>query len=142
MLYPMMLQVSGMGLALPWAYHPMPVEHLGLTAVIALFSVMAGLLIIAAYRTAPAVVVAPMQYSQLLWAAFYGWLFFDEGIDLWTGVGAAVIVGSGLYIVFREGTGSVSRTRPVTENGGRLEAGPVPRAGFEPRPRRLDEDAR
>lgn len=132
MLYPMMLQVLGMGLALPFAYVPMPVEHLGMTAVIALFSVLAGLLTIAAYRTAPAVVVAPMQYSQLLWAAFYGWLFFGEGIDLWTAVGAGVIVASGLYIVFREGTSAASRNRPVLTNRGRLDAGPVPRAGFWP----------
>jgi S-adenosylmethionine uptake transporter len=132
MLYPMMLQVVGMGLVLPWTYRPMPVEHLGLTAVIALFSVLAGLLTIAAYRAAAAVVVAPMQYSQLLWAALYGWLFFNERIDFWTGVGAAVIVASGLYIVFREGRAEVSRTRPVLTNRGRLDAGPVPRAGFWP----------
>lgn len=127
MLYPMMVQVIGMGLLLPWFYAPMPVAHLGIAAVIAVFSVIAGLLTIAAYRQATAVVVAPMQYSQLLWAALYGWLFFHEAIDLWTGVGAAVIVASGLYIVLREGTPSVSQNRPVLETRSRMETGTQPR---------------
>lgn len=130
MLYPMMLQVLGMGLLMPWHYVPMPFEHLALNALIALFNVLAGLLIIAAYRRAPAVVAAPMQYSQLLWAAFYGWLFFAETIDLWTGAGAAVIVASGVYIVLREGMPQVSQNRPVSQNRWRLDAGPILRIGL------------
>jgi S-adenosylmethionine uptake transporter len=133
MLYPMMLQVLGMALLMPWYYVPMPFDHLALNALVAAFSVTAGLLLIAAYRRAPAIVVAPMQYSQLLWAAFYGWLFFGEGIDLWTGVGAAVIVTSGLYIVLREGRPSVSQNQPVSQNRWRLDAGPILRLSLWPR---------
>lgn len=129
MLYPMMLQVMGMGLLMPWYYTPMPVAHLGMAAVISVLSVLAGLLSIAAYRAASAVVVAPMQYSQLIWAVIFGWLFFKESVDLWTGVGAAVIVASGLYIVAREGRPEVSQNRPVLQNRSRLDAGPVLRLG-------------
>jgi S-adenosylmethionine uptake transporter len=127
------LQVLGMALLMPWYYVPMPFDHLALNALVAAFSVTAGLLLIAAYRRAPAIVVAPMQYSQLLWAAFYGWLFFGEGIDLWTGVGAAVIVASGLYIVLREGRPSVSQNQPVSQNRWRLDAGPILRLSLWPR---------
>jgi S-adenosylmethionine uptake transporter len=127
MLYPMVLSFIAMGVALPFVYQPMPVGHLGLTAVIALFSTIAGLLLIEAYRRTPAVIVAPMQYSQILWAAFYGWLFFDEGLDGWTVAGAAVIIASGIYIVLREGTPRVSQNRPVLENRSRLEVGTTPR---------------
>lgn len=126
MLHPMVGNFVVMGLALPFVYQPMPVEHLGLLAVMAALGLVAGLLIIAAYRIAPAVVVAPMQYSQILWAAVFGLLFFDESVDLWTGIGAAVIIASGIYIVLREGTPRVSENRPVLETRSRFE-GVLPR---------------
>jgi S-adenosylmethionine uptake transporter len=127
MLYPMVLTFFAMGAVMPLVYEPMPVEHLGLTAVMAFLGMLGALGIIAAYRAAPAVIVAPMQYSQILWAALYGWLFFDESVDLYTAVGSAVIIASGIYIVLREGTPSVSRNRPVLENRSRMDIGTLPR---------------
>ena len=127
MLYPMLGNVLAMGAALPFVYVPMPVAHLGMMGIIALFGFIAGLLIIAAYRMAPAVIVAPMQYSQILWAAFYGALLFDERIDWATGIGSAVIIASGIYIVLREGTPQVSENRPVLETKSRPETGAMPR---------------
>lgn len=127
MLYPMVLTSFAMGAVMPVVYEPMPVEHLGLTAVMAFLGMLGALGIIAAYRAAPAVIVAPMQYSQILWAALYGWLFFDEGVDLYTAIGSAVIIASGIYIVLREGKPSVSRNRPVLENRSRMDIGTQPR---------------
>ncbi|MBU9697648.1 DMT family transporter [Rhodobacteraceae bacterium HSP-20] len=127
MLYPMLANVLAMGAALPFVYVPMPVSHLGLMCIIALFSFIAGLLVIKAYRTAPAVIVAPMQYSQILWAAVFGTLFFDESIDLGTAIGSAIIIASGIYIVLREGTPSVSGNRPVLSTKSRPETGSTPR---------------
>ncbi len=60
------------------------------------------LCLIQAFRRAPASVVAPFSYSSVLWAAFYGWAIFGEWPDLWTWVGASLIIGSGLYIFHRE----------------------------------------
>ncbi|MFE3835979.1 DMT family transporter [Pseudogemmobacter sonorensis] len=134
-LYPMMLQVLGMGLLMPFFYTPMPVADMGRMAVVALLSILAGMLVIAAYRAAPAAVVAPMQYSQMIWAVFYGWLFFGEGIDRWTAVGTAVIVASGLYIVQREGQPEVSDNQPVLATRSRLDTGQVLRGLW---PRRSD----
>jgi drug/metabolite transporter (DMT)-like permease len=51
-----------------------------------------------AYSQAPAAVVAPFNYVQLIGAAVLGYLVFDNIPDLWTWVGAAVIVCSGLYL--------------------------------------------
>lgn len=127
MLFPMLISVAAMGLTMPFVYVPMPVEDLGLTGVIAVLGMAGAALSIAAYRQAPAVVVAPMQYSQIIWAAFYGWLLFDETIDAYTAAGSAVIIASGLYIVLREGTPSVSRNQPVLENRSRLDTGLFPR---------------
>jgi len=55
-----------------------------------------------AYSQAPAAVVSPFNYTQLIGAAVLGYLVFDESPDRWTWIGAAVIIGSGLYIGYRE----------------------------------------
>ena len=55
-----------------------------------------GMFIIAAYRAAPAIVVAPMQYSQILWASTLALIFFAEVPKPATLGGIAVIVGAGL----------------------------------------------
>ncbi|MBA3910070.1 MAG: EamA/RhaT family transporter [Rhodobacter sp.] len=127
MLYPMVLTFFAMGAIMPFVYVPMTVTDLGLTAVMAFLGMFGALGIIFAYRSAPAVVVAPMQYSQIIWAALYGWLFFDESVDLYTAIGSAVIIASGIYIVLREGTPSVSQNRPVLENRSRMDIGTQPR---------------
>jgi S-adenosylmethionine uptake transporter len=59
MLYPMLGNVLAMGAVLPFVYVPMPIAHLGLMCIIALFGFIGGILVIKAYRTAPAVIVAP-----------------------------------------------------------------------------------
>ena len=127
MMYPMLMSVTVMGATMPFVYLPMPFTHLALTFVISLLGMSGAALVIAAYRTAPAVVVAPMQYSQILWASVYGWLLFGERINGYTALGAGVIIASGIYIVLREGTPQVSRTTPVLENRSRLDTGTVPR---------------
>ena len=55
-----------------------------------------------AYSQAPAAVVSPFNYAQLIGAATLGYLIFRDVPDLWTWIGAAVIIGSGLYIGYRE----------------------------------------
>jgi drug/metabolite transporter (DMT)-like permease len=60
------------------------------------------LCLIQALRHAPASIVAPFSYSSLIWAALFGWLFFAEWPDAGTWLGAALIIGSGLYIFHRE----------------------------------------
>jgi len=60
------------------------------------------LCLIRAFRQAPASVVAPFSYSSLLWATAFGYVLFDDLPDAWTLSGAALIIGSGLYIFHRE----------------------------------------
>jgi drug/metabolite transporter (DMT)-like permease len=47
-------------------------------------------------------VVAPLDYSSLIWGALFGWLIFGAipGMSMW--VGAAIIVTSSLYIIHRD----------------------------------------
>ena len=65
-----------------------------------------------AYRLAPAAVVAPFNYVQLLGAAILGYLVFENFPDFWTWVGAAVIVCSGLYIGHQERLRYLAMVRP------------------------------
>ena len=120
LLYPLVANFVLMGVALAFVYKPMPIEHLGMLAVISALAWMAARLIIAAYQAGEAAIVAPMQYSQIIWAAIYGYLFFDESIDIYTAVGASIIIASGLFIVFRESTAGASKTTPVLRTRTRI----------------------
>ncbi|MEO8244191.1 MAG: DMT family transporter [bacterium] len=127
MLYPMIANFLVSGIALPFIYKPMPIEHIGLVAAMAVLGLTASLLAIFAYRIAPAVIVAPMQYSQIIWATIYGTIFFHETHDLVTILGTGIIIASGIYIVLREDKAAVSINRPVLETRSRFDFGLSPR---------------
>jgi S-adenosylmethionine uptake transporter len=127
MLYPMMGNFLVMGLALPFVYVPVPPQDFAMMGGIAALGLLGGVLIIAAYRRAPAIIVAPMQYSQIIWAIIFGYFIFDEQIDRYTGIGTAIIIAAGVYIVLREDRPDVSKNRPVLETRSRFDTGALPR---------------
>jgi len=120
MVYPMIANFLCMGVALPFVYKPMEITDIGMIAIVSAFGFVAGLLMIAAYRAGEAAIVAPMQYSQILWATFFGLLIFGDAPDPVTFLGAGIIIVSGLYIVFRESTGGRSTHAPVTNTRTRV----------------------
>jgi len=65
-------------------------------------STMGQWIVVLAFRYADASVLAPFSYTQLLWVSTLGYFVFGEVPDLWTIVGAAFIVSSGLYTAHRE----------------------------------------
>lgn len=129
LLYPMLAQVLVMGAALPLVYQPMPVTHIGLSAAMAAMAFLAAALMIEAYRHGEAVIVAPMQYSQIIWASLYGMIFFAEVPTRSTLLGAGLVAASGLYIVLREGRSASSDNTPVLRTRSRFETGTFPRIG-------------
>ena len=46
--------------------------------------------------------MTPFQYSQMIWGVLYGLVLFGDTIDTVTMAGAAVVIASGLYILWRE----------------------------------------
>ena len=58
-----------------------------------------------------AVVVAPVQYTLMIWGTFYGFVIFGDFPDLWTWIGASIIIGSGLYTLWREYRAGRARQR-------------------------------
>ena len=63
-------------------------------------------LIILANGRAPAPILAPFSYTQLIWAATLGFLVFGDVPTQWTFVGASIVVASGLYLWSRERAGA------------------------------------
>ena len=74
----------------------------GLLAIIGLAGGAGQLFLTASLRWAPVSVVLPMDYSSLIWATLLGWLIWDYWPGGSTWAGAVLIVGSGLYIAWRE----------------------------------------
>ncbi|OWU86161.1 membrane protein [Oceanicola sp. 22II-s10i] len=129
MLYPMLANFCVMAVLMPFVYKPMPIEHLGLTALMSVFAFIGANLMIQAYRRGEAVIVAPMQYSQIVWAILFGALIFGEHPTTTTLIGAAIVVGSGLYIVLREGRMHGDTQAPVLRTRSRFETGTFLRIG-------------
>lgn len=63
---------------------------------------VAQLMLTTALRLAPVAVVLPMDYTGLLWATLFGWLFFAALPAAGTLIGAPIIIASGLAILWRE----------------------------------------
>jgi drug/metabolite transporter (DMT)-like permease len=73
-----------------------------LFAVAGAISVGALLCVNRSLKLAPASVVVPYQYSMIVWAIMFGIVVFGDVPSWHTMVGAAVIIGAGLYIFLRE----------------------------------------
>jgi drug/metabolite transporter (DMT)-like permease len=92
------------------------VGSLGLFAAAGIISVCALLCVNRSLKLAPASVVVPYQYSMIVWAVIFGFFVFGDVPAPATILGAAIIIGAGLYIFLREqklGREEVVVTPPV-----------------------------
>jgi hypothetical protein len=64
-------------------------------------------LLIIAHRLAPAPVLAPFVYTQLVWMITLGYVVFGDLPHIWTLAGAAIVIGSGLYLLRSKRPGKV-----------------------------------
>lgn len=93
----------GFGIFLPWTWHgpaPSTWDYLLFLSV----GITAGLghfLYTAAYRHAPASLLAPMNYLQLLWAGMLGWIAFNHVPDTLSILGMCVIAASGAMVALK-----------------------------------------
>jgi drug/metabolite transporter (DMT)-like permease len=89
---------------------PDPVEWLGLVF-LGLMGGVSHYLLIRAFAAAPASLLAPFAYAQLVWSIAIGYGWFGDFPDGWTLLGAGLISASGLYVLYRERR--ASRTAPA-----------------------------
>ena len=103
LLYPVLMQVVGAGLIMPFVWQPLSPTDWYIGIQMGALGTAGGLFIIAAYRTAPAIVVAPMQYSQIFWASILGFILWGEVPSLITARGIGVIIAAGVALLFAAG---------------------------------------
>lgn len=90
------------GLLTAFDFVPPTLADLSLSAIGGTLGGLASLLMVQAVRRAPAAVVAPFQYSQMIWGTLIGWLLWQDLPDEWILVGGGLVIASGLYILHRE----------------------------------------
>jgi drug/metabolite transporter (DMT)-like permease len=88
----------------PFGWIAPALPDLMLLAGIAILQVVSLFSSVRSLQLADASVVAPYQYSLILWSVLFGWQVFGEVPDAYTMIGAAIIVAAGLYIFWRERT--------------------------------------
>ncbi len=75
---------------------------LALTIATGLFGGSGHYMLIVAHRLAPASVLAPFIYSQIVWVIALGYLVFGDVPNTWTLAGVGIVTASGLYLLYRE----------------------------------------
>ena len=80
---------------------PSPVQWLVLVW-LGFLGALGHYLMIKAYQLAPASLLAPFDYTTLIWATILGFVVFGDLPDGWTILGALIIMSSGLYLIRRE----------------------------------------
>ncbi len=96
---------SSLVLSVPAFYFwvtPQTSQQILLLTIMALLAGLAEFMVIKALQIAHAGLVAPVQYTILIWGTLYGFLVFADLPDIFTFAGAAIIIASGLYTVHRE----------------------------------------
>ncbi len=89
-------------LAVPFFWQPMNNTQILWLLMISIISIFSHLLLIKSLELAPAVILQPFNYFILVWAMVIGYSFYGEILDTTTLIGAALVIGSGVYIARRE----------------------------------------
>lgn len=100
------------GLAMPWFIEDRAPSLLDATlfASLGVFGGVGHFLFTAAFRHAPASLLAPLNYLQLVWAGLLGWLVFGHLPDGQSLLGMAIIAGSGVLVALKTRRPPAKRT--------------------------------
>jgi drug/metabolite transporter (DMT)-like permease len=118
--YSALVGTVGLSLALPWQlYEAPPLSRGALFLLLGLFAGMGHWFVISAYLLAPASMLTPFAYLQLIWATAYGYLLFGQLPDRASALGMAIVVASGIWLALQEKGSSRERGRARGPHGGR-----------------------
>jgi drug/metabolite transporter (DMT)-like permease len=99
--------------AAPAFWVPPSVSDLPFMAGIGLTTALGHYLLIQAFERAPASLLAPLGYSEMVMAVAIGYFGFGDLPDRWTWLGIAIVVGSGSYVLLREEREEASSSGPA-----------------------------
>ena len=101
--YSNLVGAAAISIAVPFVWTPQSdPKVIVLMCAMGLFSGFGHYLLIRAHRLVPAAVLAPFIYSEIVWMIALGFLVFGDVPNRWTLAGVAVVVASGLYLLYRE----------------------------------------
>lgn len=84
-----------------WTTPPSPLTWV-LLMMTGVFGAFGHWLLVLAHARAPAAILSPFIYSQIVWMLALGYILFGDWPDPWTFAGALIVVASGLYLLYRE----------------------------------------
>lgn len=93
---------TGAALVQPWLWTTPALGDLPILALGGLLGGMAFLLVALAFQKAPAAVVAPFQYTQMIWGVVVGLVLFGDRPDPMVLLGGTVVIAAGLFVLHRE----------------------------------------
>ena len=98
---------------------------------------LAHLVLTSSYQHAPASLIAPLDYTTMIWAFLLGYAIFGELPTIYVFIGGAIVTASGIFVIWRERQFGLRRL--PSRRPGERELTPrcrVPRRSAPPRPRR------
>jgi len=101
--YSNLVGAAAVTVAVPFVWTPQSnPKVIALMGAMGLFSGFGHYLLIRAHRLAPAAVLAPFIYTEIVWMIALGFLVFRDVPNHWTLAGVVVVILSGLYLLYRE----------------------------------------
>jgi drug/metabolite transporter (DMT)-like permease len=98
----MLAMALGAGLLAMPSWRPIEARHLAILALIGLVGALGQYFITEAFSRAPPFVVVPFEYTAILWAFSFDWLFWQILPTAAVLLGGAIVIGCGLYIIWDE----------------------------------------
>ena len=102
--YSALVGAVALTLMLPWGYDGAPLswKDAGLLLTLGILAGIAHWLLIRAFTIAPASLLTPFTYLQIMWTTALGYVVFDQLPDRWSALGMVIIVGSGVMLAILE----------------------------------------
>jgi drug/metabolite transporter (DMT)-like permease len=101
-----------MSLIMPAVWVTPSLTDLGAMALMGLIAAAGHFLLIKSFDFAPASLLAPFTYSEIVMTTLLGFVFFGDFPQAWTWAGIAIVIGSGIYISLRERVVGTKPTQP------------------------------
>jgi drug/metabolite transporter (DMT)-like permease len=98
-------------LTLPFAWHSPTGREFAALIALGILGGVAHIFLTESYRYAAASVVAPFDYTSMLWALMLGYWMFGELPDTTVYLGASIVAGAGLFVIWRERQLGLKRAR-------------------------------